>query len=431
MLREILARRTAVLLAVCGGVSSAAAQPLVTLFIEDFDTFPLTVNQEEGVFTGTTGQCATAAFLGDGSQCGAANANANCAGVPPFIDCSDFVNVPFDGMWSYRGWDQTFGARVLVETTLALPGIGCAEWQGWSVADYNFWINADTQLRETFAKASGNVMVADPDEWDDFDPASLDPDQTGVFSTELFAPWISLAGVTPNTVVLNFDSSWRPEANDDGPLFNSQTAIVEVEFLDAFNVSMGTVEVLRWTSDPIDSTFHPDAANESIALFIPNPVGAANMRINFVLGDAQNDWWWAIDNIEVAGQGGTPVLPPSAFDLVAPAFNFDTTPTIEWTPSVNATTYDVIWASDAAFTDVVISTSTGASASNQTYTPAAGVLQGGVYYVKVVARNTLGVFERTATIAVDNPCPADITGNGSLSTADVTAFMAIFNNGCP
>jgi hypothetical protein len=32
-----------------------------------------------------------------------------------------------------------------------------------------------------------------------------------------------------------------------------------------------------------------------------NPAGAASMVITFAMPSAQNDWWWAIDNVQVKG----------------------------------------------------------------------------------------------------------------------------------
>ena len=176
---DIKTNQAIMLAALCAAAGSAVAgQPLVTLFSEDFESFPLTVNQEEGVFTGTVA-CYTEAFLGDGVVCGGPNLNTECGDppVPATIDCSDFVNTPFDGEWSYNGWSQIYGYDWDGSggSTAAQPGIGAAEWQGWTVCDYDFWISADTQLREEFSKASGRVLVADPDEWDDYDPFGIDP----------------------------------------------------------------------------------------------------------------------------------------------------------------------------------------------------------------------------------------------------------------
>ena len=39
--------------------------------------------------------------------------------------------------------------------------------------------------------------------------------------------------------------------------------------------------------------------NETLEIPIDNPTGAAEMIISFGVIEAQNDWWWAIDNIKL------------------------------------------------------------------------------------------------------------------------------------
>lgn len=395
--------------------AAMAGQPLVTIFAEDFESFPLTVNQEEGVETGTF-DCVLEAFFGDGVQCGEANLNPNC-GEPPMpalIDCGDFSNIPFDGLWSYNGWDQEFGYDWdgSGDSTPAQVGVGAAEWQGWSVADYDFWISADTQLREEFSKASGSLAIVDPDEWDDYDPFGIDPDSTGVFNARLTSPVIQIADVDANTVLVTFDSSWRPE--------DTQKVAMSVSFDGG-----AFTQILLWESDELSPDFHPDAVNETVNISIDNPSGASTMRVQWEMFDATNDWWWAIDNIEIAGQGGDPILPPSDFDLDVAMFNDTPVVPMSWTQSLNATSYDVVIANDAEFTDVVLSEST----TELDFLTEASDLTAGVYFVKVVARNNLGTNEQVMQIGVDNSCPADLDGSGSLNFFDISRFLQIFSNG--
>lgn len=370
------------LLAACGlAVSQASAGTLVTLFTEDWEGFTLFPNIEEGVLTGPE-RVYEQAFFGDA------------------IDAT-----PFNGTWTANGWTQTF----------SLGGVGTAEWEGWSIANVDFWITSDFQLREEFTKGQGSVAVADPDEWDDYDPLGLDPEGTGLYQTTLTSPIIPLAGTTENTVVLTFDSSWRPEDN--------QQVRVSVRF-------NGGVwqEILYWNSFPGDPDFHPDATNETVAININNPAGAANLQLQWEMFDAGNDWWWAIDNIVVAGEGGDPIDPPTAFTLSAETFNPDTTPTLAWTQSINATAYEVQFANDPNYTDLDLAVLL--DADTLTFTPNAGILNPGVYYVRIVARNTVGTAEAAKTIGLDAPCPADLNGDGSKNFFDVQRFLGLFTNGC-
>ncbi|MEA5614871.1 hypothetical protein [Nodularia spumigena] len=404
------------LFAAAGG--SAAAQPLVTIYTEDFESFPLFVNQEELFLTGSDSRrgCFVEAFFGDGVQCGQPNANTLC-GDPPFpafIDCGDFVNTPFDGLWSYNGWNQEFGYDWDGDgpTIPAPPGVGAAEWQGWAIADKAFWQEADQQLRETFTKGSGRIAVADPDEWDDYDPFGIDPDSTGKFNARITSPSISLNGVTENTVVVKFDSSWRPETNQKAALYVS------------FDGGDFT-EVLLWDSDASSPNFKPDSTNETVELPISNPAGASSMELRWALFDAINNWWWAVDNIVVAAQGGDPIDPPAAFELTVPMFNDTPVVPVSWTQAINATSYDVIFANDADFADIALQVTT----TELQFTTQANQLLAGSYFVKVIARNNIGTTERSMRIGVDNACPADLDANGNTNFFDISRFIQLFNQG--
>lgn len=403
----------AALLAIAG---AATAQPLVTLFSEDFESFPLTVNQEENNLTGNPG-CFVEAFLGDGVLCGQPNANLQCGDppVPATIDCGPFSNVPFDGLWEFNGWEQEFGYDFDPNDSItpATVGVGTAEWQGWSIADVTFWQNADGQQRSNFTRASGAAAIADPDEWDDYDPLGIDPDSTGVFNARLTSPLVSLAGVNENSVVVSFDSSWRDE--------DTQSARLSVSFDGG-----PFTPVFTWSSDSSSPDFKDDAVNERLNVAISNPSGATNMRVQWEMFNATNDWWWAIDNISVLGQGGTPTQAPGAFDFNPATFYETTRPEFTWTLSPDATSYVVDIANDAAFTDIVISESTTALS----FVPPAGELQSGVYFVRVTATNAIGTFVREGTIGIDNPEPADLTGDGFLTGADFFRFLTLFENGC-
>ncbi len=155
---------------------------------------------------------------------------------------------------------------------------GVTDWAGWAFAEKQFWINADFQRREEFDLGQGTVAVADPDEWDDSSHL------TGSFNTWLITPSVDISRSTAGTLVLQFDSSWRP----DSP----QMAVINVEYDGG-----DSIEILRWTSDA-GANFHDDnSTNETIIIDLDNPVGAQSAVISFGLLNCGNDWWWAIDNI--------------------------------------------------------------------------------------------------------------------------------------
>ncbi|MEM7386906.1 MAG: PA14 domain-containing protein [Verrucomicrobiota bacterium] len=167
-------------------------------------------------------------------------------------------------------------------------GVGVTEWKGWALADKDWWTEAaGDQRRSEWLSGKGTVAIADPDEWDDIGG----PGAQGRFETYLSTPPISLAETSPNTAVLSFDSSWRPEFDDN--YHQSGKLTVSYDGGDP-------IDLFVWLSDPSAPEFKPEAIDEKVIIPLNNPEGAAEMVLTFGMFDAGNDWWWAIDNIEVS-----------------------------------------------------------------------------------------------------------------------------------
>ncbi len=178
-------------------------------------------------------------------------------------------------------------------------GVGVTEWKGWSFTDKTFWqVIAGDQRRSEFTLGSGNVAVADPDEWDDLgNPKSL-----GLFNTIMSTPTIDISTAAAGKLELSFDSSWRPECCDDGDNTNNQTAVITVSYDGG-----PEVEVMRWQSDEGSEFYHDHNPNEAVKLALQNPSGAKNAVFHFGLLNSANDWWWAIDNLKLSAAGGVAV----------------------------------------------------------------------------------------------------------------------------
>jgi hypothetical protein len=182
-------------------------------------------------------------------------------------------------------WTKTPPSGWMIDDT-RVPGVGTpedgvTEWAGWSFADRVWWATtAGDQQRSQFTKGTGTIAVADSDEWDDV------PHAPGNMATFLSTPAISLTGVDPNSLVLRFDSSWRDE--------EPQKANITASFDGG-----AAVEILRWESAPASPFFHNDAVNETVTVNINNPPGVNSMVLKFGYFDTRNNWWWAIDNIQV------------------------------------------------------------------------------------------------------------------------------------
>ncbi len=165
------------------------------------------------------------------------------------------------------------------------PNIGVTEWEGWAITQKDWWVSvAADQNRSQFTRGLGTIAVADPDEWDDRGTPSL----LGTYNAHLITPEISLSGVLPGSVRVEFDSSWRFEG------------VQRAELTARFDGGSPVV-LLDWRSQA-GAFFKPDATNEAVAININNPQGATSMTLDFALLDAGNNWWWAIDNIQVSGE---------------------------------------------------------------------------------------------------------------------------------
>jgi len=197
-----------------------------------------------------------------------------------------------EGLAGEKVWTKTAPAGWTIDDK-GVPGAGnptqdgVTEWAGWSFADRIWWTStAEDQNRSQFTLGTGTVAIADPDEWDDASHAA------GRWATYLSTPAIDISGAQSGSLKLTFDSSWRPEFADYG----HQTGNLKVSFDGG-----KAVELFLWESDTSSRNFKPDSTNETVTVKIDNPAGAKKMVLTFGLFDCGNNWWWAIDNVEVTG----------------------------------------------------------------------------------------------------------------------------------
>ena len=152
-------------------------------------------------------------------------------------------------------------------------GTSVKEFDGWTFVDPVWWNqSAGGQNRSLFAKASGVIAVADPDEFDDLSDSK--------FNAALITPSIDVSKVEANSLILKFDSSWR-KTGGVGSLI--------VQYDDGEEKTLLT-----------KNSNSPDAYSETIELPLENPKGSESLTIKW---DRQGDnhYWWAIDNISVLG----------------------------------------------------------------------------------------------------------------------------------
>ncbi|MCA9190005.1 MAG: PEP-CTERM sorting domain-containing protein, partial [Planctomycetales bacterium] len=175
-------------------------------------------------------------------------------------------------------------------------GAGVAEFEGWTFLDRDWYVaTAGDQRRSEFTKAYGVVAVADADEYDDLGGplgGTINPFRTNIFNSTLFSKQIPLSGAAANSVRVKFDSAWRPEGE--------QTGIVMAQFDGG-----AATPILTFSSINGNVNFKADALNETVDIPVNNPGGASNLTLSWQLTDAVNNWFWAIDNIQV--YTGSPV----------------------------------------------------------------------------------------------------------------------------
>lgn len=192
-----------------------------------------------------------------------------------------------------------------VQDDSGVPGVGTeldgvTEWAGWSFPDKMWWTQAaEDQRRSEFTRASGTVMVSDPDEWDD--AGHVDSASAGWYNTYITTPEIDVSGAPANSMVIIFDSSWRPEYDSN----YRQTGNIQVSYDGG-----AEQQLMLWSSDSSQPAWDPaggvtegykndSSTNERIILEVNNPSGASAAKFTFGLFEAGNDWWWAVDNVAI------------------------------------------------------------------------------------------------------------------------------------
>ncbi|ROQ18719.1 MULTISPECIES: alkaline phosphatase family protein [unclassified Curtobacterium] len=169
---------------------------------------------------------------------------------------------------STLGWTKSMPTGWSVDNTGMGTG-GVTEWAGWTLTDDDFWTQSQRdQTREANVRERGVFAVADSDEW-------ADKTHTGTFSSRITSQPYSVAGKTSATV--SFGNHYRQEG--------AQQATVLVSFDGgAFR------QVASYTTDQI-------AQVASVPVTVPS--GAKQVRVQWALTNADNDWYWAIDEPQV------------------------------------------------------------------------------------------------------------------------------------
>ena len=186
-------------------------------------------------------------------------------------------------------------------------GLGMPEWRTWAIVDLEWWTaTAEDQRRSEFTSEQGNGKgkgaVADPDEWDDWN-LNGDPDANSPWNSHLITPPIKIKGAAAKSLILTVDSSWRPEDTQNGEITVSFDGGKEerILFFQSVGIDAGahTLVTIPTLGENEEKRNDGEQINETLEIPIDNPDNATKMVINFSVIDARNDWWWAIDNIQL------------------------------------------------------------------------------------------------------------------------------------
>ncbi|GGF37610.1 hypothetical protein GCM10011519_08960 [Marmoricola endophyticus] len=177
----------------------------------------------------------------------------------------DETGVPAD----VKGWTHSMPSGWSVDNTGMGTG-GVTEWRGWALTTDDFWTRAaPDQGREGNVRERGVFAVADSDEW-------ADKSFTGTFSSRIVSPAYDVSGRTRATV--SFWNHYRRSGN--------QTAQVQV-----------SVDGGAWTTA---ATYAADVVAQRSSVAVTLPAGAKTLRVRWALTNADNDWFWAIDEPSVS-----------------------------------------------------------------------------------------------------------------------------------
>lgn len=157
---------------------------------------------------------------------------------------------------------------------------GVTEWNSWSFTTLEFWRTAELQQRNWFTRADGVIAVADSDEF-------ADVSSSGTYGTVMRSPAIDVSAHRGQALEFSFDSHYRQEGN--------QRAIVTASF------DGGTPqELMRYDGATTSRNAGRDVLSAREALAFTVPTTASTVTLSLDYGNAVNNWFWAVDDLELA-----------------------------------------------------------------------------------------------------------------------------------
>lgn len=228
------------------------------------------------------------------------------ANTPTFSDGTDWTNV-------IPGWTVEFPPNHVPTTSAA--------YNGWVAKDVNSWSRQQGNQGSAIAptgrsrmKLGGNnnntALVADPDGWDDFPPAGK---PNGGYNSYIRHTY-DLTGADLNTLAVSFDWDYVTEGRqiavvelsfDGGATYSILEAVASSFWIgDATWGPFAFGDQLSWSTNPGTDTVQPTQRTFVAGADFTVPAGATSMIIRFGCIEAGNNWWFAVDNVELADGNG-------------------------------------------------------------------------------------------------------------------------------
>lgn len=229
------------------------------------------------------------------------------ANTPTFSDGTDWTNI-------VPGWVIENAVNHVATTSAAYNGWVAMDADSWAAQQGNQGSTAAPtgRSRMKFGVADNTLMVADPDAWDDFPPAGKPSNGYNSYFRRTF----DITGRDLNTLSISFDWDFVTE--------DSQIGVVEISFDGGSTYSiLEAVASNAWVGDATwgpyafannDVTFSTnpgtDTVNATQKVFVAGtdfpvpPGGTTSVTVRFGCIESGNDWWFAVDNVQVADGGG-------------------------------------------------------------------------------------------------------------------------------
>jgi|GEM_PF-962600 len=267
------------------------------------------------------------------------------------------------------------------------------EFTGFNLMRSDFWSNGDDQSRSTaFARSTNVIAVADSDEFTDGDVTGDMEDEFNVF---LRTPVIAIPAVANvSQMVLRFRSSFRSEENETSRVF---------VYLNGATTPSVTLNIA-------DNGVNPAAALSFSWAQLGSPSTGSTLQLEFAHEDADNNWWWAIDDISLGILNQIPVITQGDSITLSGGMGSMVATTLSATDGEND---PIIWSISTPPPDGNASVDSG---GHVTYTPPAGLV--GTRQFTVRASDGADFDEITVAVNVSNTPPVISEGaTFSLSTA--------------